>query len=692
MIAAIWSEKKMFTGWDISTDIPVFKNVTNYDASEHPFAAEREYVRAVNAAKLQRMMAKPFLGALEGTTEQMVCLSLNSETLGLAVFGTADGKIQYWDIATRKLIFETRAHDCEIRGICHYNKSRFMYTCSLDGQLKQWRMNHDDIVSAWSTPLTTVLLRWTPHCLDHHPCADELLVGGTESCLLYNAARMDVPIREWSWGQEPIHCAKFNQVEFNVACTLTKDNSLMLIDCRQDRPIRKVKMDLKLNSFCWNPMEPFIFTAASEDYNVYTYDTRYFKFPRRVYRGHVNAVLDIDYSPTGREFVTGSYDSTIRLWHVNDAESFDVYHSRRMKRVLGVRFTLDTKFVLSSSSDQNVRVWKAHASEKLGPIQPREKASINLAEALREKFKDHPEVRKILKKRHVPKPVLAATREHTTIRAKWRRKERNIRVFNKKDIPYVPEKDKHTSLAEPVHSGSTYRCPNRAYGYADLLPKYHQGTMCLWKSLLNVDFLRNESLPVIFGCTNTTKRRPLHINLFDYFARQCKELPFSITQCTAFFVAHNDDCLDLEYDSARWECPVCFTTKLGTKFFRFRACKHRTCMKCVRQSFICALKDGLMEQRMACLLCGLEAEPNEARQVLPSTEYDRYERLLLNRALNRMSDIAFCPRPGCNNNPVILDYKDLGRCTICEMAFCPRCNCVSHGMQKCPKRSSESDD
>ncbi|OON22576.1 Sof1-like domain protein [Opisthorchis viverrini] len=77
-------------------------------------------------------------------------------------------------------------------------------------------------------------------------------------------------------------------------------------------------------------------------------------------------------------------------------------------------------------------------------MQPREKASINLAEALREKFKDHPEVRKILKKRHVPKPVLAATREHNTIRAKWRRKERNMRVFNKKDIPYVPEKDKHT--------------------------------------------------------------------------------------------------------------------------------------------------------------------------------------------------------------------------------------------------------
>lgn len=76
-------------------------------------------------------------------------------------------------------------------------------------------------------------------------------------------------------------------------------------------------MDLKLNAFCWNPMEPFIFTAASEDYNVYTFDNRYLKYPRRVFRGHVNAVLDIDYSPTGREFVTGSYDSTVNIFLFN---------------------------------------------------------------------------------------------------------------------------------------------------------------------------------------------------------------------------------------------------------------------------------------------------------------------------------------------------------------------------------------
>ena len=33
-----------------------------------------------------------------------------------------------------------------------------------------------------------------------------------------------------------------------------------------------------------------------------------------IHKDHVTAVLDIDFSPTGREFVTGSFDKTIRIF------------------------------------------------------------------------------------------------------------------------------------------------------------------------------------------------------------------------------------------------------------------------------------------------------------------------------------------------------------------------------------------
>ena len=65
----------------------------NYSVTEHPFAAEREYIRALNSAKLSRMMAKPFIGCLNGTTDTMTVMSLNTEKVGLGVFGTTGGKV-----------------------------------------------------------------------------------------------------------------------------------------------------------------------------------------------------------------------------------------------------------------------------------------------------------------------------------------------------------------------------------------------------------------------------------------------------------------------------------------------------------------------------------------------------------------------------------------------------------------------
>lgn len=42
--------------------------------------------------------------------------------------------------------------------------------------------------------------------------------------------------------------------------------------------------------------------------------------------------MDIDYSPTGREFVTGSYDRTVRIFDYNAGHSREVYHTKRMQR------------------------------------------------------------------------------------------------------------------------------------------------------------------------------------------------------------------------------------------------------------------------------------------------------------------------------------------------------------------------
>lgn len=83
---------------------------------------------------------------------------------------------------------------------------------------------------------------------------------------------------------------------------------------------------------------------------------------------HTSAVIDVDYSPTGRELVAGSYDRTIRIFEASRGHSRDVYHTKRMQRLTCVKWSLDDKYIISGSDEMNIRLWKARASEKLGVV------------------------------------------------------------------------------------------------------------------------------------------------------------------------------------------------------------------------------------------------------------------------------------------------------------------------------------
>lgn len=77
----------------------------------------------------------------------------------------------------------------------------------------------------------------------------------------------------------------------------------------------------------------------------------------------VSAVMDVDYSPTGREFVAGSYDRSVRIFSHTAGHSREVYTTKRMQRVFAVRFSGDATYVFSGSDDMNVRVWKVGRGE-----------------------------------------------------------------------------------------------------------------------------------------------------------------------------------------------------------------------------------------------------------------------------------------------------------------------------------------
>lgn len=65
----------------------------NYDPSLHPFEVPREYTRALNATKLERVFAKPFLASLDGHRDGVNCMAKHPKSLSTILSGACDGEV-----------------------------------------------------------------------------------------------------------------------------------------------------------------------------------------------------------------------------------------------------------------------------------------------------------------------------------------------------------------------------------------------------------------------------------------------------------------------------------------------------------------------------------------------------------------------------------------------------------------------
>ncbi|XP_015606166.1 DDB1- and CUL4-associated factor 13 [Cephus cinctus] len=419
----------------------IHKVPRNYDPLLHPFEAPREYTRALNAVKLERVFAKPFIGNLDGHRDSVSCICKHPARLSVLLSGAYDGELKIWDLPQRICERSFLAHDGIVRGIAFTANAEHFITVGDDKTIKTWKTEKPSFGEE-EEPIKTIVSKTIITGISHHRKRHLFATCG-EVCQLWEETRNE-PIRTFKWGVDSLHDVKYNPVQSNLLAACASDRSIILYDTRETGPLRKVIMKLRTNKLSWNPMEAFSFTCANEDYNLYTFDTRKLKTPVNVHMDHVGAVTDVDYAPTGKEFVAGSYDKSIRIYEVGKGHSREVYHTKRMQRLTSVAWSLDNKYIISGSDEMNIRVWKARASEKLGVLKPRERIALNYSEALKEKFASHPQVRRIARHRQVPKHIYNAQAELRTIRDKQKRKESNRRAHSKKGaIPFVSERERH---------------------------------------------------------------------------------------------------------------------------------------------------------------------------------------------------------------------------------------------------------
>ncbi|PQP93178.1 DDB1- and CUL4-associated factor 13-like isoform X1 [Prunus yedoensis var. nudiflora] len=380
----------------------------NFDPSIRTQEKAVEYVRACNAAKLEKIFARPFVGAMDGHIDSISCMAKNPNHLTRIFSGSMDGDIRLWDIASRRTVCQFPGHQGAVQGLAVSTDGRVLVSCGTDSTVRLWgvpvsTLLEEDVSSDKSAvPLETYVWKNAFRAVDHQWNFDRFATGGA-GVDIWNHNR-SAPEQSFEWGTDTVVSIKFNPGQPDILATSASDRSIAIYDLRMGKPAAKFIMRTRTNSISWNPMEPINFTAANEDSNCYSFDSRKLNEAKCVHKDHVSAVMDIDYSPTGREFVTGSYDRTVRIFQYNGGHSREIYHTKRMQRL-----------------------WKAKASEQLGVLLPREQKKHEYNEAVKNRYKHLPEVKRIVRHRHLPKPVYKAAatlREMTESRRKKHEKRK----------------------------------------------------------------------------------------------------------------------------------------------------------------------------------------------------------------------------------------------------------------------------
>lgn len=277
------------------------------------------------------MFAAPFVGQLgRGHIDGVYTMAKDPGALERVASGSGDGVVKVWDMTSREEVWSTQAHENIVKGIC-WTPDRKVLSCASDKTVKLF----DPYGSTSEAPPLATYLGQTPFTgVSHHRDLPSFAASSSVISIYDLSRPSSTPTQtlHWPTSTDTITSLAFNQTETSILGSTATDRSIIMYDLRTSLPVSKVILKLASNSIAWNPMEAFNFAVGNEDHNAYMFDMRKMDRALNIYKDHVAAVMDVEFSPTGEELVTASYDRTIRLWNRTHGHSRDIYHTQRMQR------------------------------------------------------------------------------------------------------------------------------------------------------------------------------------------------------------------------------------------------------------------------------------------------------------------------------------------------------------------------
>jgi WD repeat and SOF domain-containing protein 1 len=299
--------------------------------------------------RVRAYFLNPFIKSLRFHQDSILKILPHPKAKNVVFSGSADGEICSWLLNREKCLFNMKAHKKCVRGLSINYTGQFLLSCSDDNTLKLWK-----VLENRENPERTYESEGGFNSVNFNPMTSHFLTTG-KSVIIWDFGRF-IPIQKIFQKEVTISCAKFNPLEFNVILSSSSNRSITLHDLRLHSPVKNFSLEMRTNDIIWSKINPWEFTVANEDSNLYTFDIRKINQTKKIFKGHVMPVQSLDQDGSSDLLVSGSLDRTIRIYKSNSDS--EVFSSSRMSRVLCVSFSSDFNVILSGSEDGNLRLWK----------------------------------------------------------------------------------------------------------------------------------------------------------------------------------------------------------------------------------------------------------------------------------------------------------------------------------------------
>ncbi len=292
-----------------NTNTEIEKVFRNNNPKLHPFMKAREYQRALNAVKLEKVFAKPFICSLNNHTDGVKCMAKNTKNLGEIVSGGFDGQIILWDLPKRQPIFNINSGHSFVKGVCFSNSGDEFISAGDDQTINIWnkhslyaqkeKQRKSITISNFNLDLENPMYySYKPNQVLNvegfvdgidHSYSEKLFATAGTVVAVWNYEK-NTPVTTFKNSVDGFLRCKFNPVENHILLATGYDRSINLYDLRTQNPLKNVVLKNKSAAVCWNPQEPFNFTVGNEDSNCYTFDMRKLEKIKMIHKDHILAV------------------------------------------------------------------------------------------------------------------------------------------------------------------------------------------------------------------------------------------------------------------------------------------------------------------------------------------------------------------------------------------------------------------